>query len=268
METPAQVSRHVVVIGAGPAGLTAAAVAARRGHRVTVLEKEARAGGRALVAARPPFKEPYRHLADFYVRKALEAGADIRFNCRADKETVSSLKPDVVLVAVGGIPIRPAFCGEHPVLLAEDVLKGAATGNRVIILGGGLVGTETAEFLAEQGKEVSILEMRPEVAADMELRSRLMLLNILREKKVAFLTGTRVLSIEGKGRLKVQSGYGGERMLEGYDSIVLAIGYKGNVDLAADLEGQGFPVIALGDCAAPGKVLEAVHGAFKSALSL
>lgn len=147
--------RHVLIVGAGPAGLVAACTALRRGHRVTVLEKEAACGGKIPLAARPPFKEELAGYAVWLERQARDLGADIRCSTKATPSLVSELAPDVVLLAVGSEPVIPPIPGLAPerFLLAEQVLQqqGPAPGQDVLIIGGGLVGCETALFLARNG---------------------------------------------------------------------------------------------------------------------
>lgn len=150
----AAVPRHVLIVSAGPAGLVAACTALRRGHRVTVLEKEAACGGKIPLAARPPFKEELAGYAAWLERQARDLGADIRCSTKATPSLIAELAPDVVLLAVGAEPVIPPIPGLAPerFLLAEQVLQqqGPAPGQDVLIIGGGLVGCETALFLAKK----------------------------------------------------------------------------------------------------------------------
>lgn len=189
-------SRRVVVIGGGPAGMQAALTAAQRGHSVTLLEKSSRLGGLLHTASLPPHKERYSDLARYFERALHNAGVDVHTGAEAGVAEVASLQPDVVLVATGGKPAVPAFCCNAGALTAEDALNNPPSGKKVLILGGGLVGCETAELLAGRGCEVTIVELRGELAADMENRTRRLLLPRLQELGVQNLLRTEVRSVE------------------------------------------------------------------------
>ena len=142
-----------MVIGSGPAGLEAARAAAVHGHQVTVFEKADRPGGRLLAAALPPYKEDVAALARALAVRAERAGAAVRLGETADRAVVEREKPDVLVVALGAEPSLPDLPGIHGpnVVLAEAVLKGeAAVSGSVLVIGGGLVGCETAEHIVER----------------------------------------------------------------------------------------------------------------------
>lgn len=138
--------------GGGPAGCEAALTAAQRGHKVVLFEATSTLGGLANIAALPPGKGVFATLGTYFSTMLPRAGVDVRLNTKADADAVRALHPDHVIVATGGTPIVPRFCADSPVVLAQDILTGAAqAGSRVLVIGGGLVGSETAEFLGRQG---------------------------------------------------------------------------------------------------------------------
>ncbi len=261
-ETP----KHVVVAG-GPAGLQAALTAAERGHRVTLLERSNSLGGLLHAACRPPHKEPYERLRLWFEHAVDRPDIDVRLGVEANVENIRELRPDTVIVATGSEPVVPAFCKGSGALAAQDVLMGEECGKRALILGGGLVGCETAEFLAEQGREVTILELRDALAPDMETRTRVFMLDRLRQLGVETLLNTEVLAVS-PGCARIRDMLRGERNREGFDTLIMAFGYRSRSLLLQQLAAASLPAAAVGDCIRPGKVITAVRQGFLAAYSL
>ena len=259
--------RHVLIVGAGPAGLVAACTALRRGHRVTVLEKEAACGGKIPLAARPPFKEELAGYAVWLERQARDLGADIRCSTKATPSLVSELAPDVVLLAVGSEPVIPPIPGLAPerFLLAEQVLQqqGPAPGQDVLIIGGGLVGCETALFLARNGCHPLVAEMREDLCMDIEPRSRAVMLLHLKEYGIRTLTSCRVDRIGEGEAVLCRTGHAEEHLP--CSRIVLATGYRPRTALAEALRGMAVPVHSIGDCHGGTRICDAVWQAAATA---
>ena len=266
----AEQSRSIVVVGAGPAGLMAAATAAERGHRVTLLERSAAAGGQINLAAVPPHKGDLLRIARYLYGKARRAGVTFFFSTEATVENVRALNPDAVVVAVGSQPVVPRFCAAVPdAVTAQDVLRGAPCGEKVLVLGGGLIGCETAEFLAEQGKAVTIVEMQPQLAKDMEWCARVLLMRRLKELNVECRPGNEILSIGADRAVTVRLPGGSEEVLEGFQTLVIAVGCRPDTELARALSASlKCPCVSVGDCVKTAKIMEAVHGGFHAALAL
>ena len=249
--------------------VVAAATAAERGHEVILLERSDRHGGQISLAAVPPHKEDLRLISDYLYGKAQRAGVTFRFSCEATPESVRNLSPDAVIVATGSLPVVPRFCASAAgAVTAQDILSGAEAGKNVLMLGGGLIGCETAEYLALKGGDVTILELRPDLAADMQARARSFLLESLREHKVKALTSTELVSVGPDGRVAVKDAYGSQRELPPFDTLVLALGYRPSNALCAELSLAGVPFTAIGDCRRVGKVLDAMHEAYTAAYNL
>ena len=269
-EVPSGSPRHVLVIGAGPAGMTAAATAAARGHRVTLLEKKAQPGGLLNTACLPPHKELYKKLALSMERRLGELGVEILLNREASPENIREIAPDIIIAATGSVAMIPGFCRKAAPLLhsAEEVLRGAPVGKRVIVLGGGLVGCETAEFLAEKGHEVTVLELRDSLAPDLETRARRLLLPRLEQLGVSSLLQCEITDISEEGRISIRDRFRREKELPAFDSIVLALGYRSDLSIHPMLEDCGIPVRYVGDSVHAGKVITAVRSAFETAYGI
>ena len=160
--TPAIKGQTVLVVGGGPAGMEAARVAALRGHAVMLYDANARLGGQLLWASMPPLKETLHAFRDYLVTQLTKLGVRIQLGEEVTSELVASMRPDVIILATGARPIVPEIPkGDGGTLAAaESALDGKINvGTKVVVLGGGMTGAETAEWLADQGKHVTIVEV-------------------------------------------------------------------------------------------------------------
>ncbi|TCO67480.1 FAD-dependent oxidoreductase [Caldanaerobacter subterraneus] len=269
MESLAKTRKKVFIIGGGPGGLEAARVAALRGHEVILYEKQPELGGQMRIAAVPPHKGEINDLADYLINQVEKSGITIVKGKEADLNTIHEIKPDVVILATGSEPIIPEIPGinQKNVVTAHDVLKGTVTvGKKVAVIGGGLVGCETAEFLADQSKEVTVIEMLDDIAIDVGSLVRALLLNRMAEKKIKVLTKSKVKEISGD-KVTIET-VNGNQELSGIDTIVIAVGSKPKNDLLKLIEKEGIPVYAIGDCVKARKFMDAIHEGFRYAYSL
>ncbi|MDP2946178.1 MAG: FAD-dependent oxidoreductase, partial [bacterium] len=255
---PASKSKRVIVIGGGPSGLQAARVAAARGHQVTLFDSGPKLGGQLLLAAVPPRKARLGDLRDYLERQVQQAGVKIVLNRQVSAAEVMAMKPDAVVLAAGARVLVPPIAGIDGAVTAEDVLAGTAqVGARVAVIGGGMVGCETAEFLADQGKQVTVVEVLPKLARGMNLWLRRQLLDNLVEKKVTLLTETTTRSVSEKG-VEVTASDGKKWLIEA-DTVVLAAGARSADDLWRELEGKVPGLYKTGDCVRPRGILEAME---------
>ena len=261
MIRPAEKIKRVLIIGGGPGGMEAARVAALRGHDVTLCEKEKSLGGQLLPASVPQFKQPIKDQVEYLKNQIKKLGVKIELGREATQGSVRELKPDVVILATGASPLIPDIPGVETakVTTASEVLLGKReAGEKVVIIGGGEVGSELAWFLAEKGKKVTIVEMLFGVAMDMNLFSRFYLLNKLDELGVEVLTITTAEEITDKGVATVDMS--GSRQVVAADTVILAVGFRSNNELAERLRGEVQELYTTGDCVKPGKILGAIHG--------
>ncbi len=296
----ARESKKVLVIGGGPAGMEVARVAALRGHKVTLCDRGRRLGGALLLAGilDPEFQRFLKYKASQVRRLPIE----IRLNTDVTAAFVERMKPDVVILAAGGVPrvleipgvqrdnvlkgydvleamIRPPRKGGvgqrflwrlsslflrylyNPALIRWGLRFGFPFKKRVVIIGGGFAGCELADTLAERGKKVTILEESRRVGYDIGPVTRWVIMMRLRGFGVRMEKNARVVEITGKG---VKASVADSETFFEADTVVLAMPLAVNDKLARELEGKGWVVRSIGDCAEPARVREAMASGFRT----
>jgi len=255
---PRRTKKHVVVVGGGPAGLQAALSASERGHRVTLLEKED-LGGQFAHAPLAPGKQGMQRTFESLLRRARQSGIDLRTGVAASADDVIALQPDEVVVATGSQPVRLRIEGLEHALSGADVLARRATvGTRALVIGGGMVGIETAEHLGLDGVETVVVEALEDVARDMELVTRKLTMKRLEQLPVTVFTRTKVTAVR-QGTVFVSGPEGAERELGRFDSVVVAVGHRSVDVLSEQLRARGASVHVVGDAAHPGQIWDATQ---------
>jgi 2,4-dienoyl-CoA reductase (NADPH2) len=268
---PARQKKKVFVVGGGPGGMEAARVAGLRGHKVTLFEKSDKLGGALNAAGAPSVKDGVGYFRDYLIKQMKKEGIEIRLNTEVENTIIEKERPDAVIVATGATPIIPDIPGVRGknVVLAADVMGGKkSVGNKVVIVGGGMVGCELADFLHEEkGKsDITILEMLPKIAVDVGPTLRWVVRKRLNEFKIKIKTNARVSEITDKG---VKSVCGGSTEVFEADTVVIATGYEPWNKLVREIEGKaGVSVDAVGDCDKIGRIAEAVESGFRAALKV
>lgn len=258
--------KKILVIGAGPAGMEAAWLAARAGHKVILCEKGNQIGGQFLLAALPPEKSGIFTYLSHMSNRLLQENVELRLNCPVTSESLEQEKPDFVFLATGGQPLKIPFPGIETIHYetAQAVLKDrlAKLGERVAVIGGGMVGLETAEYIASTGRQVEVIEMLPEVAQDLFFTVRNHLLQKLQQASVNIHAGCKVERIENGIIFCAANGH--TVKIGPVDSVVLALGVRPENNLKILLEEKNIPFEAIGDCARQGNCFQATHMALKA----
>ncbi len=257
--------KNVLVIGAGPAGLEAAIGAAKRGHRVSVYDKDRWAGGKYRLASVPPCKGELGAFIVWQMHELKKLNVPVILNTVVTKELVDSVKPDVIIAATGTTPVVPRKIpgwDKDIVVLGTDVLSGKAnTGHNVVVIGGGHAGAETANHIASYMKNVTIVELQEDIAMDEVDTPRNALLADLEKNKVRVCASTSVSEI--KDHSVVVSGKFNEEIE--CDTVVISIGHTPNTTLADELIQAGYDVRIIGDAVKVGLVGPAVRAGYLTA---
>ncbi|NPV60857.1 MAG: FAD-dependent oxidoreductase [Actinobacteria bacterium] len=263
--------RRVVVVGAGPAGLAAAEVLAERGFDTVVLERAETAGGQLKLAGAPPKKDKIDWCIQDLESAARRSGAEIRFNAEASAEGLAALDPWAVIVATGAKPIVPRIQGVERgnVCTVDAVLEGRVelAGKTVAVVGSGLTGLETAEFLGERGNHLVVVEMLDEIGPGAYHQNLQDVLGRLKEYKPEFITSHRLVEI-GEGEITLEHTGTGRRVTRRVDQVVLAVGVESEDSLARELGPRFSRVRVVGDARRPGRIHNAVRDGFDAAWEL
>jgi NADPH-dependent 2,4-dienoyl-CoA reductase/sulfur reductase-like enzyme len=251
--------KKVWIIGGGPAGMKAAEIAARRGHQGTLFEEQLRLGGRFLLAAIPPKKQILKEFIEYLTRQLEKLPVKIVLGKPFDPTLLEKEKPDVVILAAGAKPFFPAIDGieDSQAISVEEVLSGSSQlGNKILVVGGGGIGAEVADYLSENGKDVTLIEMREGIALDLVGHLQHFLNLRLREKGVQILTSTKAIRFEKKA-LWVEDSQGTKK-LEGFNNIVMALGSIPNDELVGSIKDKVSEFHVIGDASKPREVMEAL----------
>jgi 2,4-dienoyl-CoA reductase-like NADH-dependent reductase (Old Yellow Enzyme family) len=256
---PAEAGRRLWVIGAGPAGLSAALAAADRGYAVELFERDAVPGGQIRPAGQPPRKEALLAWLDWCLRQLDERGVPVRCGQEVTADEIRMGRPGALILATGADPAAPAIPGlDLPgVCDARALLTGrVAPAGPAVVMGAGYVGLETADFLAARGIGVTVLEMLPASPVGKYTAHGYWLHRRIREAGGRLLLGARVIRIEPEGVVFLQ-GDRQERLPAAL--VVTALGTRKNDGLAAALGETGIPWRVVGDAREPRRLLEAIH---------
>jgi 2,4-dienoyl-CoA reductase (NADPH2) len=289
----AQTPRKVMVVGGGAAGMSAALAAAERGHAVTLYEKSDRLGGQLYLAAAPPGRQEFAALARDLETQIAVSSVTVRRRQTVDEALIDAEKPDAVIVATGAVPVAPPVPGADlpHVVQAWDVLQNKAhTGRRVVVVGGGAVGVETAMFLAEKGtlsgeavkfllvnraedpetlyelatrgtKEVLLIEMLDAIGKDIGRSTKWCMFQEMDRGEIKRLAATKALEITPKG-IRIEGPDGVEEVPA--DTIVMAVGARSLDTLSQLLAQKGIAHITVGDARQVAQAIDAVHQGFKA----
>lgn len=251
--------KNILVIGGGPAGMSAAIAARKRGWNVDLWEKEDRLGGTLWPAGGPDFKTDVIRLITYLATQCEKLGVNIFYNKAADAENIQGLNYDKIILAAGSSPVIPSIAGiEHTIGVCDYLTHKAAAGKKVVVIGGGLAGTEAACAIAPNAEEVTIIEMCPDIlyTAQHCLNNDQHLKRMVTDRNVKVITNAKVTEIT---QTSVLYEVNGERKEISCDTILNAVGFRPNNQLEDALEHICEEVTVVGDAVSPRKILTAIH---------
>lgn len=269
--TKAEVSKKVLVAGGGIGGIETADALFKRGHKPIVCEASDSLGGQFLLAGAAPRKSDFVRAGKMAIRNIEDEGVEIRTNTPVTPALIEAEKPDAVVIAIGSSPIIPKIPGadsdivveSHAILQREDIPAGKA-----VVIGGGLVGIEVAEYLAERGSSVTVVEMKDGILTEMGQLRQIGTSMAMAQEDINVLLQTTCKAIEGN-HVIVESAEG-EKTLDA-DLVVMAIGSKPipSDDLQETCKKLGIPCYVIGDAlAAPRLAMNAIHEGYRAALEI
>ena len=268
----ADVSRKVVVVGGGPAGLEAARTCAKRGHTVTLFEKLDTLGGNFRLACAAGFKQEMKKYLDWSIADVMSRPEiTLKMNTQATPEMVKKEKPDAVIVAVGANPIIPAFTasGTDKVVWVGDAESGRApVGSTVVVAGAGFTGLEFALAMTREGKKVTVVDMLPleKIGQGGSAINLIALKQLLQEAEVEFLCRRRIKDIDSRG--VIVSDEDGNEQIIACDTAVLSLGFKPDSTYTDSFTDTAAAVYVVGDAQKVANVWQANTTAFDKAMMI
>ena len=264
---PAEKAKKVMVIGGGVAGLCAAFIAQEKGHQVTLYESSDKLGGNMRLAAYPPGKGDITNMIRSYIVCCQKAGVTIKMNQEVTLDLIKEEKPDSVIVASGSRTlILPIEGIDNPAIIhGSDLLDGKrAAGKKVLVVGGGMVGCETAAFLGEQNHDVTVIEFRDTVGADVIHEHRVYLMKDFEDYGIKEITGAKVCKFYEDG-VEYETADGQRHESRGYDSVILSMGFRNYNPFGEEIKAIVPDTYVIGDAIRARRALDATKEAYEVA---
>ena len=258
--------KNIMIAGGGIAGMEAARMFAMKGHNVSLYEASSRLGGQFEIAGYPPYKTDLLTFLFWEKEQLKSLGVDIHMNTKVDRKLVDKVKPDQLVIACGSKPIIPKVPGieADKVVLANDVLSGkSVTGDKILVIGGGLVGVETALFMAMQRKQVAVIEMANKFATQLDPAGYTYMQTALEKWHVDVKVNTKLVEVIHEGVLiEEKNDNGSKKEIYKCDTVVLAVGSKANHILVEELQSCDIPIEIIGDAVKARQAIDAINEGF------
>lgn len=262
--------RKVLIIGAGCAGLTAAELLSKRGFDVTVLEKESKQGGQLNLASKPPHKEKINWVCEDLLSNAINSGAKVLFDIKADKNIIASYSPEIVITATGGNAIHPKSFNGDNVVTVTQVLNGDIdiSNKKVAVIGSGMTGLETSELLVSKGNKVTVVEMADKIAPGAWFQQLDDALPVLEKAGTEFLTSHKLLSVSSSG-IELENLKEKKAVAIKVDLVVLSLGVRSDNSLYNDIKNSdSYKVYNIGDSKKIGRIANATESAYQLVMNI
>lgn len=262
--------RKVLIIGAGCAGLTAAELLSKRGFDVTVLEKESKQGGQLNLASKPPHKEKINWVCEDLLSNAINSGAKVLFDIKADKNIIASYSPEIVITATGGNAIHPKSFNGDNVVTVTQVLNGSIdiSNKNVAVIGSGMTGLETSELLVSKGNKVTVVEMADKIAPGAWFQQLDDALPVLEKAGTEFLTSHKLLSVSSSG-IELENLKEKKAVAIKVDLVVLSLGVRSDNSLYNDIKNSdSYKVYNIGDSKKIGRIANATESAYQLVMNI
>ena len=262
--------RKVLIIGAGCAGLTAAELLSKRGFDVTVLEKESKQGGQLNLASKPPHKEKINWVCEDLLSNAINSGAKVLFDIKADKNIIASYSPEFVITATGGNAIHPKSFNGDNVVTVTQVLNGSIdiSNKKVAVIGSGMTGLETSELLVSKGNKVTVVEMADKIAPGAWFQQLDDALPVLEKAGTEFLTSHKLLSVSSSG-IELENLKEKKAVAIKVDLVVLSLGVRSDNSLYNDIKNSdSYKVYNIGDSNKIGRISNATESAYQLVMNI
>lgn len=262
--------RKVLIIGAGCAGLTAAELLSKRGFDVTVLEKESKQGGQLNLASKPPHKEKINWVCEDLLSNAINSGAKVLFNTKADKDIIASYSPEFVITATGGNAIHPKSFNGDNVVTVTQVLNGDIDikNKKVAVIGSGMTGLETSELLVSKGNKVTVVEIADKIAPSAWFQQLDDALPVLEKAGTEFLTSHKLLSVSSSG-IELENLKEEKAVAIKVDFVVLSLGVRSDNSLYNEIKNSdSYKVYNIGDSNKIGRIANATESAYQLVMNI
>lgn len=262
--------RKVLIIGAGCAGLTAAELLSKRGFDVTVLEKESKQGGQLNLASKPPHKDKINWVCEDLLSNAINSGAKVLFDIKADKNIIASYSPEIVITATGGNAIHPKSFNGDNVVTVTQVLNGSIdiSNKKVAVIGSGMTGLETSELLVSKGNKVTVVEMADKIAPGAWFQQIDDALPVLEKAGTEFLTSHKLLSVSSSG-IELENLKENKAVAIKVDLVVLSLGVRSDNSLYNDIKNSdSYKVYNIGDSKKIGRIANATESAYQLVMNI